>query len=156
VKISLLLKIVFLFVGTVLHELTHYLAAVIFGTPSGFSVVPKISGDSLVLGSVKAKTKYRVFSSFIAVAPLLWWVVLYLVLFHFRTVRHFFLGRSSSYLALILYLWLGIQLLWAGRLSSRDVKTFFSGLFSFSGLFLMLTIAALFFGAHHFHGVLHR
>jgi hypothetical protein len=155
VKIRLLLKIIFLFAGTFLHELTHYVAALVFGTPAGFSVFPRISGDSLIFGSVKAKTKFRVLSSFIAIAPLIWWLILYLVLFHYRAARHLYLGRSSSYVALIVYLWLGIQLLWAGRLSSQDVRTFFSGLFSFSGLFLILTIAALFFGAYHFHLRLH-
>jgi hypothetical protein len=148
VKIRLLPKIVFLLAGTFLHELTHYIAALILGRPAGFSVVPRICGDSIVLGSVTARTRFQVFSSFIAIAPLIWWPVLYRFFMHFALPS---LKMKPFSLENLLFLWLGIQLLWAGRLSSQDVRNFFAGLFSFSGLFLLLTIAALFLGAHYFH-----
>jgi hypothetical protein len=162
VKIRLLLKIVFLFVGTFLHELAHYAAALLFGKPSGFSVVPRISGDRVVLGNVQAGVRYKVLSAFIAAAPLLWWLILYLLLAHFRVIRTtierplihftFSLDRLASFsLMNVVFFWLAVQLLWAGRLSAQDVKTFFAGLFSLSGLSLALTVATLIFVLHHFH-----
>jgi hypothetical protein len=148
VKIRLLLKIVFLFVGTFLHELAHYAAALLFGKPSGFSVVPRISGDRVVLGNVQAGTRFKVQSTFIAMAPLIWWLILYLLLAHFTLS----FGRFGSFsLVNIFLLWLTVQLLWAGRLSAQDIKTSFAGLFSLSGLFLAVMIAALIFVMHHFH-----
>jgi hypothetical protein len=162
VKIRLLPKIIFLFPGTFFHELAHYLAAIVFGRPAGFSVIPRMSGDSLVFGNVRASTRLKVFSSFIAVAPLIWWLVLYLLLAHFRVMRiradmsgvdvALSPERMKSFpLTNILLLWFAVQLLWAGRLSARDVKTFFAGLFSLSGLFLALAIATLILVVHHFH-----
>jgi hypothetical protein len=162
VKIRLLPKIIFLFPGTFCHELAHYLAAIVFGRPAGFSVIPRISGDNLILGNVKASTRFKVFSSFIAVAPLIWWLVLYLLLAHCRAVRtavdrplvHFTLsfGRRGSFsLVDIALFWLAIELLWAGRLSAQDIKTSLAGLFSLSGLFFAVMIAALIFVTHHFH-----
>jgi hypothetical protein len=159
VTIRLLLKVVFLFVGTFLHELAHYAAALVFGRPAGFSVVPRISGDSLIFGNVKAGTRYKVFSSFIAVSPLVWWLVLYLLLVHFRAARaiidipgvHFAFGTRSFSLPNLFLLWLAVQLLWAGRLSSQDIRTFFAGLFSLSGLFLALAASTLIFVVHHLH-----
>ncbi len=161
-RIRLLLKILFLFPGTFLHELSHYIAALVFGRPAGFSVVPRISGDSLIFGSVKAGTRFRVFSSFIAIAPLVWWLVLYLFLAHFRVMRinrltpGFDMTLSPGMMRFfsagnLLLIWLAIQLLWAGRLSTRDIRTFFAGLFSLSGLFLVLTISVPIFVLRHFH-----
>jgi hypothetical protein len=162
VKIRLLLKIVFLFVGTFLHELAHYAAALLFGKPFGFSVVPRISGDRVVLGNVRAGTRLKVLSAFIAMAPLIWWFILYLLLAHFRVVHttidrplvHFTLsfGRFGSLSPVNIFLfWLAVQLLWAGRLSAQDIKTSFAGLFSLSGLFLAITTAALIFVVHHLY-----
>jgi hypothetical protein len=162
VKIRLFPKIIFLFPGTFFHELAHYLAAIVFGRPAGFSVIPRISGDNLIFGNVRASTRFKVFSSFIAVAPLIWWLLLYLLLAHFRVIRtavdrplvHFTLsfgGIGSFSLMNIVLFWLAIQLLWAGRLSAQDIKTFFTGLLSVSGISLALAIATLIFVMHHFH-----
>jgi hypothetical protein len=162
VKIRLLPKIIFLLPGTFFHELAHYLAAIVFGKPAGFSVIPRISAENLILGNVRASTRFKVFSSFIAVAPLVWWLVLYLLLAHFRVVRtavdrplvHFTLSFGSigsfSLMNMVLF-WLAIELFWAGRLSAQDIKTFFAGLFSVSGLFLAVTITTLIFVMHYFH-----
>ncbi len=156
VKIRLALKVLFFFFGTFLHEFAHYVAAMFFGKPTGFSVIPKVSGDDLVFGSVKARTRYRVFSSLIAAAPLAWWFILILFLAHLRVMItsvdfpavHVMLspGRLRFFSPWnILFLWLAIQLLWAGRLSSQDIRTFFSGIFSPSGALLCSATAILFF-----------
>ncbi len=149
VKIRLALKVLFFFFGTFLHEFAHFIAALIFGKPAGFSVVPKISGDNLIFGNVKARTRFRVLSSFIAIAPLLWWVVLVLLFTHSyacsRGISHLSLpfGKGNSAISVIFFLWLLLQLLWAGRLSAQDIRTFFSGVFSPSGALLGAAAAVL-------------
>ena len=122
------------------------------GKPEGFSLMPKIEGGSFIFGSVSYRVRYKVLSSFIASAPLLWWVVLVLMLLYFKLMQisgwipHFNYSliwqRFKSFsLSDAVFIWLFIQLLWAGRLSSRDIKNFFSGIVSVSGLVLISAIA---------------
>ncbi len=151
-RIRLILKFIFFFPGTLLHELAHYCAASLFGKAEGFSVRPKVEGNSFVFGSVRSRTRYRVLSSFIAIAPLLWWIALFFLLEYLRVIRrgsgipginfglvagklrHFSLSDAFA-------LWLFLQILWAGRPSLQDIKNFLTGFLSFSGL-LLLSIAA--------------
>lgn len=155
-RIKLLLKFVFYFLGTCLHELAHYIAALILGKAEGFSVFPKIEGDRFIFGSVKSRARYKVLSSFIAAAPLVWWAVLFFVLRHFHIIRissgmpeinaNMIIKRIETFsLSDLFYIWLFIQILWAGKLSMQDIKNFFKGVFSISGLVLILASAALFY-----------
>ncbi|KAF0145978.1 MAG: hypothetical protein FD156_346 [Nitrospirae bacterium] len=152
-KLKLIGKFIFYFFGTFLHELSHYAAAFFMGKPEGFSLIPKIEGGSFIFGSVSYRVRYKVLSSFIASAPLLWWVVLVLMLLYFKLMQisgwipHFNYSliwqRLKSFsLSDAVFIWLFIQLLWAGRLSSKDIKNFFSGFFSVSGL-VLIAITAL-------------
>ncbi len=158
-RIGLFLKLLFYFPGTVLHELAHYLAALLLGKADGFSVVPRKEGDRYVLGSVKSRTRYKVLSSFIAMAPLIWWLVLFLVLRHLHFIGmgrilpqvHFtaIAGKIRSFTPRdAFFLWLFIQMLWAGKLSLPDVKNIFSGLFSVSGIVLIGVVAAAYYLTH--------
>ncbi len=153
-KLRLILKFIFFLPGTFLHELAHYIVALILGKAEGFSVWPKVEGGSFVFGSVKSRTRFKVLSSFIAIAPLFWWIVLLFVLrslhfvgmsngtpkIHFGVVfdrlRHF----SPSG---VLLLWLLTQILWAGSPSYQDIKNFFSGFLSVSGFALFAIVAGL-------------
>ena len=152
-KLKLIGKFIFYSFGTFLHELSHYTAAFFMGKPEGFSVLPAIEGGSFIFGSVRYRVRYKVLSSFIASAPLLWWVVLVLMLLYFKLIQmsgwipHFNYSliwqRLESFsLSDAIFVWLFIQLLWAGRLSSKDIKNFFSGIFSVSG-FVLIAITAL-------------
>ncbi len=152
-KLRLILKFIFFLPGTFMHELAHYVAAVIFGKAEGFSVWPKVEGNSFVFGSVKSRTRYKVLSSFIAVAPLFWWAILFLILRYLHFIRksngmpkiNFGMAVDKlKYFSLsdVFFLWLFIQILWAGRPSFQDVKNFFKGLISVSG-FLLLSMAAV-------------
>jgi len=154
IKIKLFLKFIFYFFGTCLHELAHYIAALILGKAEGFSVFPKIDGDRFIFGSVKSRARYKVLTSFIAVAPLLWWVVLFLVMRHLHIIRissgmpEVYTGRilkriSSFSYSDAFFLWLFIQMLWAGRLSMQDIKNFFKGVFSVSGFVLISAVIIL-------------
>ena len=51
-----------------------------------------------------------------------------------------------------IFIWLFIQLLWAGRLSSKDIKNFFSGIFSVSGLVLIAITALVIYFLNTFSG----
>ena len=56
-RIRLILKFIFFFPGTFLHELAHYVAALVLGKAEGFSVWPRMEGNSFVFGSVKSRTR---------------------------------------------------------------------------------------------------
>ena len=162
-KLKLIGKFIFYFFGTFLHELSHYAAAFFMGKPEGFSLIPKIEGGSFIFGSVSYRVRYKVLSSFIASAPLLWWVVLVLMLLYFKLMQisgwipHFNYSliwqRFKSFsLSDAVFIWLFIQLLWAGRLSSRDIKNFFSGIVSVSGLVLISAIALVLYAFQYLAG----
>jgi len=154
VTLRLILKFIFFFPGTFLHELAHYAAALVLGRAEGFSVWPRMEGDNFVFGSVKSRTRYKVLSSFIALAPVIWWVVLVLTLRHLHFIR-ILNGVPSINFGMIaiklksftssdaLFLWLFLQILWAGRPSLQDVKNFISGFFSVSGIMLASASAAV-------------
>lgn len=137
--------------GTFIHELAHYLSAALFARPTGFRITPRIEGDSVVFGSVSCEVRHKVALFFVAVAPLVWWYVLYMWLVHMGVVGigsggvhidcRLFLAKLKSNLARI---WLIAQLLWAGKLSLADLKAAARGLFSFSGLAMVVSVAALY------------
>jgi hypothetical protein len=61
------------------------------------------------------------------------------------------LGRLRDFsLPDLLFIWLFIQLLWAGRLSLTDIKNFFRGLLSVSGLVFLSAAAALIYFSKRF------
>jgi hypothetical protein len=160
-RIWLLLKLIFCFPGTVLHELAHYVAALLLGKAEGFSVVPRRERNTYVLGSVKSRTRYKVLSSFIALAPIIWWFISFLILQHLRvlgmgrTWPHIHFSAIAKILRVltlvdVFFLWLFFQLLWAGKLSLPDIKNVFRGLFSFSGAVLVVAAASTYYFLHYF------
>lgn len=162
-KLKLIGKFIFYFFGTFLHELSHYTAAFSLGKPEGFSLMPKIEGGSFIFGSVRYRVRYKALSSFIASAPLLWWVVLVRMLLYFKLIQMSGWIPHLNY-SLIwqrlkafsfsdgIFIWLFIQLLWAGRLSSKDIKNFFSGIFSVSGFVLISAIAIVLYALRYLAG----
>jgi hypothetical protein len=160
-RIRLLYKVVFYLFGTFLHELAHYVAAVILGKAEGFSLIPRIEERSFVFGRVKSRVKYRVLSSFVATAPLVWWAVLLLILWHLRLIG-ISLGKPELHPGILtrqiqaftvkdgLFIWLFLQMLWAGMLSTEDVRNFFKGLLSVSGIILIAAFAVLVYFSRNF------
>ena len=152
VKIKLFCRSLLFLFGTFLHEFSHFAAALVFGKPEKFSLMPKIEGDTFIFGEVRAKVRYKALSVFIASAPLIWWAVLVLLLKDalsdfcspdmnlssieiFRKKMHSFSSRD------VFSLWFASQLLWAGLLSLQDIKTCFRGIISPSGVtFISLMI----------------
>lgn len=153
------MKFIFFFPGTFLHELAHYGAALVLGKAEGFSVWPRAEDNSFVFGSVRSRTRYKVLSSFIAIAPLLWWVGLFFLLRYLRVIGrngvpeiNFGMGvdtLKSFSLSDAFLLWLFTQILWAGKPSLQDIKNFFRGLFSVSGLLFISIAAGLFYLSRH-------
>lgn len=153
-RLKFILASVFFLPGTFLHELSHYIAALFLGSAEGFSIIPRRHGDSYVFGSVKSRTKFRILSSFVAAAPLVWWAV-----FVFLLIKSGLISEADGTLHYnlrvvgdkihsfnrndILLLWLSIQLLWAGRLSSSDLINTIKGVLSPSGVFLIVSAGAL-------------
>lgn len=153
-KIKLLCRSVIYLFGTFLHELSHFTAALLLGKPAGFSILPRIEGDSFIFGEVRARVRYRVLGLFIASAPLMWWAFLFLMVKHalsaslWHDIRvlnlRIFLEKLKSFSIHDAFsLWLASQLLWAGRLSMQDIKTCFRGIISPSGLFLIVLATLL-------------
>lgn len=154
IRLRLILKFIFFFPGTFLHELAHYGMALVLGEAEAFSIWPRIEGGNFVFGSVKSRTRYKVLSSFIALAPVIWWVVLVLTLryLHFIGTLNCVPSINFGMIALKLksftssdtfFLWLFLQILWAGRPSMQDVKNFIKGGVSVSGIMLVSVVTAL-------------
>ncbi len=161
ITLRFILKFIFFFPGTFLHELAHYVAALVLGRAEGFSVRPRIEGGNFVFGSVKSGTRFKVLSSFIALAPVIWWFVLVLILGHLSLIRTddgmpainagVILTRLKTFTYKdALYFWLLLQLLWAGRPSLQDIKNFIGGLFSVSGIMLVSAAAAVIYIVRRF------
>jgi len=160
-RIRLLCKVIFYLFGTFLHELAHYVAALLLGKAEGFSVMPRVEGESFVFGSVKSRVKFKVLSSFVATAPLIWWAVLLLILWHLRLVG-MSRGKPDFHLGILtrrlqsfsvkdaLFIWLFLQMIWAGILSTRDVRNFFNGLLSVSGVILVAAVAVAIYFSRNF------
>ena len=151
-KIRLFFRAILYLCGTFLHESSHFAAALLLGKPVGFSILPRIDGDAFIFGEVRARVRYRVFGVFIALAPLLWWVVLFFMLRYilpaslgpeWLNITTFLKKLKALSLQDVFPLWLAFQLLWAGRLSMQDMKTCFRGIASPSGLFLIFASVLL-------------
>ena len=153
-RIRLVFKFIFYFCGTCLHEMAHYLAALILGKTEGFSVIPRIEGARFILGSVRSRVRYKFLSLFIASAPVVWWVVLFLTLLylHIIQVRNGMPVISSGLVAKklksvsfsdLFYLWIFMQLFWAGRLSVEDLRNVLRGILSVSGIFFISVVTIL-------------
>lgn len=153
-KIKLFCKSILLLFGTFLHEFSHFTVAMLLGKPEGFSIVPRIEGNSFVFGEVRARVRYKVLGGFVAIAPLVWWVVLFITVRHvlpaplgpdiqeFNTITFLEKLKSMS-LSDVFPLWLACQLLWAGRLSMQDMKACLRGMVSPSGIFLIASTLLL-------------
>ncbi len=161
ITLRLMLKFIFFFPGTFLHELAHYGTALVLGKAEGFSVWPRVEGGNFVFGSVKSRTRYKVLSSFIALAPLVWWVVLVLVLRHLHFIGTRGGVPSINFEMIVMklesftssdafFIWLFLQIIWAGRPSREDVKNFVRGLFSVSGIILVSAVTALIYTLSRF------
>ena len=111
-NLKIILKALLFLPSTFLHELTHALFGIILGRIESFSILPRISGGNIILGSVIAGSRLHINIFLIAVSPLIWWIMIY-----FYVESAFF---SSVEIAYSIYaLWI---LAFAGKLSMQDIK----------------------------------
>lgn len=171
--ISVFSQFLFYLPGTFLHEASHWIAAKLTfsHTPSkaiieeedengnkiqkvvaGFTIIPKIKKDQVVYGHVLSVPKLNAVMVLISVAPLVWLVVLYNLLSYYGYASMFFKNGNiyfnmdySNFFVLKNWLlfYITLQLIWAGTLSSQDIKMFFKGVFSPSFIALA-SVTALF------------
>lgn len=147
-------KAFFYLFGTFLHESAHFISALLFGESSGFSLIPGTEENRIVFGRTTARVRCRVFHAFIAAAPLIWWFALGWLL-NISDVPHLILTSPERAPAVImkkimhfsvkdlLFLWLAFQLFWAGKPSRQDVKIFFRGIVSPSGIALLAVLGMI-------------
>lgn len=171
--ISVFSQFLFYLPGTFLHEAAHWLVAklTLSHTPSkaiieeedengnkikrvvsGFTIIPKIKKDQVIYGHVLSVPKFKAALTLISTAPLIWFVALYFLLTHYGYFT-FLIEDGEAYFKInyleffrlenwfIIYL--SLQLIWAGTLSSQDIKMFIKGLFSISSLAIIFLTALL-------------
>jgi hypothetical protein len=121
--------------GTVIHESCHYLAALILLVPVGkLELIPESNHGSLKLGSVSFKKTDIIRSGIIAVAPLIFGVLL---LIFFIVYKNLF---NQQLLTKSIYFYLIFQIGNSMFLSSTDFKfVFYLSLFIVS-LFILVFI----------------
>lgn len=140
-KTKLFLKLFFYLPGTLLHELAHYVPALIFRTRPTLSVLPSLRDDSA--GRVThIVPKYGIQKTVIALFPALWIAVL---LWAWSTLGILSIDTAMQSISLtfrlpkysvfgyLIFVYFSLQLLWAGTLSRRDLHNAIAGLFSLSG-----------------------
>ena len=146
-KRSMLYAWLVYFVGTFLHELSHFALSLIFnGKPIWFSVFPKMLKDSsgnksYLLGHVKSSNIkwYNVF--FVSMSPFL------LFFIAFYVYEHFFYYFTVSTISILAYIYLIVIISFSAIPSSVDFKNLHSSgnvvlnlippLFSVFSLFLI-------------------
>lgn len=140
--------------GTFLHELSHYLVAVLTGsTVVAFSLIPKVEFSQngtyrVTYGSVQSVAKIKAAYILIGLSPLLLLIPIYYILDYLN----FFIYHDGYYninfneaLTLKNILWdiLIIQLLSGCLPSSQDIKVVLSGIFSISGVVIITLIVLM-------------
>jgi len=125
-KRSVLAAWVFYFIGTLMHELSHFVMSFLtYGKPFWFSVIPSSSIDKngkklITLGHVKSSNVkwWNVF--FISLSPLL------LLPFSYYVYENFFNYFDESLWSIILYVFLIVSLLSSSVPSDTDLKNVFN------------------------------
>ena len=146
-------KALFYLPGTFAHEFSHLLFALVFARQvRGFNIIPDFKEGTA--GSVQYISTNGAASMLISFAPKLYWFALVYFLNYLSVVKiNYELQSCMINLAHInwkspfslISLYLIIQLLWAGSLSFKDWENILKGLFSLSGLLLVLFIVTLAF-----------
>lgn len=129
-----------------MHELAHYIPALLFGTSPRLSILPSFSEGTA--GKVThMEPRFGIAKMVISLMPALWYYVLYLLL-NRLDVLHLNLGLESIDISLkkpsldqtelLLLVYVSLQMLWAGSLSKQDWTNALEGIVSLSG-FVMLS-----------------
>lgn len=147
----------FYFPGLVLHEGSHAIASIItMSQILEIKLFPKItfaqdmSSYSTVYGYVRSAVKYNAAFMLIGLAPFFLWLIPIMIAIWLGWIN---IADREIYWSQILvfkniwFVYLLIQISWAGYPSSQDWKVFFTGLFSMSAIivFGILYLVGLYF-----------
>ncbi|MFA6195334.1 MAG: hypothetical protein WC656_01665 [Sulfurimonas sp.] len=167
-------QFLFYLIGTFLHEAAHWIAAklTLSETPaiavieeedingnkfkktvSGFTIIPRIKKDYVVYGHVFSIPRINASLVLISAAPLVWFIALYYLLlncgFIFITIENGKIFLNFNYKEFftpqnLLIIYISLQLIWAGTLSSQDIKMFFKGVLSVSFIIIFLATITIY------------
>lgn len=130
----------FSIIGTFLHELAHYIVALILnGKPKGISIIPRKEGNGYILGTVNCRNITWYNKSLIGLAPLLIFVFIYYMDIYFFTYF-----QDNLYTQL-LYMYLVVMLLSSAIPSSTDFKVAFEGLGTFFVIVTSMLIGFIYY-----------
>ena len=144
------IKLLIMLPGTALHELAHYVPALLFNLKPSLSLLPSFKHNTA--GRVTFRTPaFGLAKTIIALMPLLWWAALGLLLSEFQLFKlsiadpyridfTLMYNPSLNLIQYLLLVFVSIQLFWAGGLSRKDWENAIDGLASLSGI---LAISAL-------------
>jgi len=151
------LKSLFVLPGTTMHELMHFLIAVLtLSKITSFNLIPKVKWENsvpeVIYGSVGYISRLKLFDIPINLAPLLLIPLSWLILHYFGYVnipKHFndiqfnykpIFTIKGAIAALFV-----IEMLWASLPSSQDLKNVANGFMSISFLVFILILVAAYF-----------
>jgi len=151
-RMRFILKLMMMFPGTALHELAHYIPALLLNAKPSLSLMPSFKHGTA--GRVTFREpSFGLAKTLIALTPIVWWYVLatLLVKLHLLdlSVPHMYRLEMAlmynpsinpfEYAALAL---VSLQLLWAGGLSRKDLENAVDGLASFSGALTLIALSS--------------
>lgn len=154
-KIKILIKILFIYLfylpGLILHEGSHVLAALLtFSSIKEIKLFPSVKFENngaytVTYGYVSSAVRFKASFMLIGIAPLfLWLIPISIVLtggwINIDTMKISWDATLQKDNLPFVYLFL--QIFWAGSPSSQDWKVFFEGLFSVSG-FILITMGGV-------------
>jgi len=150
-KAKILIKILFIYLfylpGLILHEGSHALAALMtLSSIKEIKLFPNIQFEDngayrVTYGYVSSAVRFKASFMLIGIAPLFLWLIPANIVL---TEGWISIDTMKIYWDTILrmrnlpFIYLFLQIFWAGFPSSQDWKVFFVGLFSVSGLVLIL------------------
>lgn len=141
------IKLFYFFPGTYLHEIAHYLPALLFANGVSMSVIPSFKRGTA--GEVSySEPRFSAAKTIISLAPLLWWGVLlwmlaelHILIIEIDGLKLYALLQYNPTLSAAQYLLAGytfMQLVWAGTLSRKDWENAIDGLVSLSGFAVVM------------------
>lgn len=144
--------IFFEFPGTVIHEISHAVLAIITGGKIiKFTVFPKFEKDRIILGSVEYSVKTKNFVPFVSTAPLYLNTIILICIFKLliSDVENFHIF-NNFYTFLLTYF--SVVVISSSILSIQDLSSFFNSMFNyvFISFILIFVIIIKFFNINIF------
>lgn len=158
VYIQLWLKSLFVLPATTMHELMHFLIAILtLSKITSFNLIPKIKWDDnnpaeIIYGSVGYVPKLKMLHIPINLAPLLLIPLSWFMLYYFHIINTLvdFSHLHVNYnfvlsIKGIIVLLIAVEMLWGSIPSTQDFKNVKDGILSLSFLFFMIVAVGIYY-----------